>query len=236
MLIATKWWPLAKRASSIGKTIGTRLERLSPYGIDLHQVHQPWALATVAAQMNAMADLVAEKKIRTVGVSNFGAARMRKAHAVLAARGLPLVSNQMPYSLLDRRIESNGVLAAAKELGITLIAYSPLAQGILSGRFHDDPSRVGKLVGFRKHTPNFRAKALARSRPLVEELQKIARAHGATPSQVALSWLLTFHGDTVVAIPGASKRQQAEDNIGGATLALSPDELRRIDELSRPFL
>ena len=133
VVVATNWFPFPRFASSIVKTIGYRLTHLSPFGIDLHQVHQPFSLATVAAQANAMADLVQAGKTRTVGVSNFSAKRMRAFHDVLARRGVPLVSNQMQYSLLDRRIESNGVLAAAKELGITIIAYSPLAQGLLSG-------------------------------------------------------------------------------------------------------
>ncbi|HYH97953.1 aldo/keto reductase [Hyalangium sp.] len=233
VVVATKWLPLMRTASSIVKTIDQRLECLSPFAIDLHQIHQPFALATVEAQAQAMAELVQAGKIRTVGVSNFSAKRMRAAHAALARRGIPLVANQMPYSLLDRRIESNGVLAAAKELGITLIAYSPLAQGLLSGKFHDDPSLIRKSPGPRKFLPNFRAKGLERSRPLVEELRKIGAAHGATASQVALNWLAHFHGDTVVVIPGATKQRHAEENVGSMGFTLSQDELRRIDELSR---
>jgi aryl-alcohol dehydrogenase-like predicted oxidoreductase len=236
VVVATKWLPLLRTASSIVKTIDQRLACLSPFAIDLHQIHQPFALATVDAQAQAMAELVQAGKIRTVGVSNFSAKRMRAAHAALARRGIPLVANQMPYSLLDRRIESNGVLAAAKELGITLIAYSPLAQGLLSGKFHDDPSLIRKSPGPRKFLPNFRAKGLERSRPLVEELRKIAAAHGATPSQVALNWLAHFHGDTVVVIPGATKRRHAEENVGSMGFTLSQEELRRVDELSRQFL
>lgn len=235
VVVATKWMPVARRASNIGKTIGDRLSALSPFGIDLHQIHQPFAFDTVAAQAHAMADLVDAKKIRTVGVSNFSAKRMRKIHAALASRGVPLVSNQMQYSLLDRRIESNGVLDACKELGITLIAYSPLAQGLLSGKFHEDPSLIRQRVGPRKFLPNFRASGLERSRHLIEELRKIASAHGATPSQVALNWLASFHGDTVVVIPGATKRRHAEENTGSMGFTLSPNELSRIDELSRHY-
>jgi aryl-alcohol dehydrogenase-like predicted oxidoreductase len=236
VVIATKWLPLLRGASSIKKTIDERIACLSPFPIDLHQIHQPFALATVEAQANAMADLVEAKKIRTVGVSNFSAKRMRAAHAALARRGIPLVSNQMPYSLLDRKIESNGVLATAKELGITLIAYSPLAQGLLSGKFHDDPTLISKSPGPRKYLPSFRAQGLARSRPLVDELRKIAVAYGVTASQVALNWLLHFHGDTVVVIPGATKRRHAEENVGAMSFTLSREELNRIDELSRQFL
>ena len=235
VIVATKWQPFPRTASHIGKSIDERLSCLSPFPIDLHQIHQPFSLSTVAAQSNAMADLVQAGNIKTVGVSNFSAKRMRATHAALARRGVPLVSNQMQYSLLDRRIESNGVMAAAKELGITIIAYSPLAQGLLSGKFHEDPSLIKNRVGPRKFLPNFRPKAMERSRPLIEELRKIATAHGATPSQVALRWLIQFHGDTVVVIPGATKRRHAEENVGTQQLTLSPDELRRIDELSQHY-
>ena len=91
-------------------------------------------------------------------------------------------------------------------------------------------------MGPRKFLPSFRAKGLERSRPLVEELRKIAAAHGATPSQVALNWLARFHGDTVVVIPGATKRRHAEENVGSMGFTLSQEEMRRIDELSRQFL
>lgn len=233
VVIATKWWPAFRTASSIGATIGERLARLAPYGIDLHQVHQPIAISTVGAQMEAMADLVAAGRVRAVGVSNFSASRMRAAHRALAARGVPLVANQMPYSLLDRRIERNGVLAAAQELGVTVIAYSPLAQGVLSGKYHDHPAAIRAIAGPRKWRGFFRQRTLERSRPLVEALREIAVAHGATPAQVALAWLVTFLGETVVAIPGAVSPAQAVENAGALRLALSAADLSRLDGLSR---
>ena len=236
VLVATKWFPLFRTAGSIKATIDTRLSCLAPFGIDLHQVHQPAGFSSVEAEMAAMADLVAEKKIRAVGVSNFNAARMRRAHAALAARGLALASNQVRYNLLDRRIESNGTMAAAKELSVTIIAYSPLAQGVLTGAYHKDPGYVRARPGPRKMLRSFRAKGLERSRPLIEELTKIAAAHGATASQAALAWLCGFHGDTVVVIPGASRPNQAVENLGAMDLALSQRELEKIEELSRPSL
>ncbi len=232
-VVATKWWPALRSAHSISATIGERLAALAPYPIDLYQVHQWAGFSSVEAEMFAMARLVEEGKVRTVGVSNFGEARMRRAHGALASRSLPLASNQVKFSLLDRRAERNGVLAAAKELGVTLIAYSPLEQGILSGKYHDDPALARKLRGPRRFMPAFQKRGLARTRPLVQELQKIAAAHGASASQVALSWVVRFHGEAVVAIPGASRVKQVEENIGAQDLLLSPLELRRLDELSR---
>ena len=235
VIVATKWMPLLRTARSITTTIGERRSRLAPFGIDLHQVHQPIAFSTIRAQMNAMADLVEAGAVRTVGVSNFSERRMRRAHAALAARGLPLVSNQVRYSLLDRRIETNGVLAAARELGITIIAYSPLAQGILSGKFHRDPNLIRLRSGPRKWLGAFRRSGLERSRALVATLEEIAAAHGATPSQVALNWLAYAHGETVVVIPGATSVAQAEENGGCLGFTLTEAEFRRIDESSRQF-
>ncbi len=183
--------------------------------------------------MARMADLVEQKKIRTAGISNFNARQMRAAHAELAKRGIPLVSNQVQYSLLDRRIERSGVMDAAKELGITIIAFSPLAQGLLSGKFHLDPSALANLKRPRRMLPGFRPAGLQKTRPLILALNAIAERHQATIAQVALAWLLTFHGNTVVAIPGASSEKQAVSNAGAMKVQLTQDELREIDELSR---
>ncbi len=235
VVVATKWSPIFRRAKSIRSTIQERLGCLAPFAIELHQVHNPFGLSSVEAEMDAMADLVADKKIRAVGVSNFGAARMRRAHAALARRGLVLASNQMKYSLLDRHIESKGILAAARELGITIIAYSPLEQGLLTGKYHQDPEYVRKRPGPRKWMRRFRAGGLERSRPLVDELGSIAEAHGATPAQVALAWLYQFHPNVVV-IPGASRVDQAVENAGALELIPSQHEFNKLDQLSRQFL
>lgn len=235
VVVATKWMPLLRTAASITKTIAERRARLAPFDIDLHQIHHPIAFASTAAQMNAMADLVETGAIRTVGVSNFTARRMRKAHAALARRGLPLVSNQMRYSLVHRGIETNGVLDAARELGITIIAYSPLAQGLLSGKYHRDQNLIRARSGPRKWLPDFRRGALERSRPLVAALDEVAAAHGATASQVALNWLVHAHGETVVVIPGATSVEQARENAGSLGFTLTVEESLRLDELSRRF-
>jgi aryl-alcohol dehydrogenase-like predicted oxidoreductase len=235
VVVATKWSPILRTAESIHSTIGQRLSCLAPFAIDLHQVHNPLGFSSVEAEMRAMADLVAEGKIRAIGVSNFGASRMRRANAALAGRGLTLVSNQVKYSLLDRRVESDGTLAAARELGITIIAYSPLAQGLLTGKYHRHPEYVRTRPGPRKWMGSFRSRGLRRSRPLIEELGKIAEAHGATAGQVALAWLCQFHQDLVVAIPGASRVEQAVENRGALELTLSLRELDTVDRLSRQF-
>jgi aryl-alcohol dehydrogenase-like predicted oxidoreductase len=109
IIVATKWWPMFRFASNILKTINKRIEALSPYPIDLYQVHQPWGFSNEKAEMEAMARLVKEHKIRYVGVSNFSAAQMRLAWETLQKHDINLVSNQVRYNLLDRKIESNGI-------------------------------------------------------------------------------------------------------------------------------
>ena len=233
VVIATKWSPVLRKASSIIKTYPTREKHLAPFEIDLFQVHLPVSLSSVEAQMNAMADLLDEKKIKAVGVSNFSEERMRRAHRALSARGYSLASNQVRYSLLDRRIESNGVLDAAKELGISIIAYSPLARGILSGKFHKNPEITHKLPLIRRRNIRY---DVEKSRELVELLETISSHYGVSESQIALAWLINYHGDTVVAIPGASRAEQAIENYGAPGLKLKQDEMDRIEQLSRYFI
>jgi len=237
VVVATKWFPMGRTAGNIPKNVEVRLGFLDGYAIDLFQVH--WhigCLSSYAAQMEAMAGLVEQKKIRSVGISNFKAKGMRTCHAALQRRGVPLASNQVRYSILDRRIEGNGVLEAAKELGVTIIAYSPLAQGLATGKFHDDPKLIKRRVGPRKWMSGFRGRGLEKSRPVIDALREIAARHQASPSQVGLNWLASFHGETVVVIPGATKVKQAQDNVGALGFTLSSDELTRLDEVSRPFI
>jgi aryl-alcohol dehydrogenase-like predicted oxidoreductase len=237
VVVATKWLPILKTAGNIPRTIGTRIECLQPYPIDLFQVHIPWSVSSVAAQMREMAKLVRAGKARAVGVSNFSATRMAKAAAALEGEGLPLASNQVLINLLDRRIETNGVLETARRLGVTLIAYSPLAQGILTGRYHDDPSRVRSLPYGRRSRLSpaswaLTPRGLARAAPLIDELRRVAEAHGSSVAQVALAWLVTHYGDTVVAIPGASRPEQATASAGAMELDLTIEEMSRIDAIS----
>jgi len=228
--IATKWLPLLRTAGNIPRTIDKRLHHLDGYPIALYQVHLPWSFSSPEAEMAAMADLVKAGKVSSVGVSNFNAGQMRRAQAALEKRGLTLASNQVHYSLLQRDIERNGVLATAKELGVTIIAYTPLETGLLSGIYHKDPATL-------KQKPFARRMSLRRqiesSRPLVEALEEIAARYEATAAQVALNWLIHFHGETVVTIPGASKVTHAEQAAGAMSFKLSAEELARLDELSR---
>ena len=234
VLITTKWAPVLRRASNITRTVDSRLATLQGYPIDLYQIHFPYgSLSGRAAQVRAMADLAREHKISAVGVSNYSARQMEQASDVLRSQGLALASNEVQISLLHRKIERNGVLEAARRLGITLIAYTPLRSGILTGKFHDDPSRMRAVPAMQRRVLGLTGKALARTLLLIDELRDIARAYGATPSQVALAWLVQYYGDAVVAIPGASKPRQAEESAGAMNLRLTDKELARLDEASR---
>jgi aryl-alcohol dehydrogenase-like predicted oxidoreductase len=235
VVVATKWTPVLRKAKSIPGTIGNRLKNLGGFRIDLYQIHNPLSVSGVKAQMAAMARLVDEGKIRYVGVSNFGAKRMVQAHKLMTGIGRGVVSNQVHYSLIHRKIESSGVLDAAREHGISIIAYSPLEQGILTGRFHDDPRHIRKLSWVRRHRGPFRPKGLARSRPVIDALREIGARHAATAAQVALAWIVQFSGETVVAISGATKAAQAKDNAGALNIRLTKDELDHLDRVSAGF-
>ncbi|ULO10447.1 aldo/keto reductase [Paenibacillus sp. 19GGS1-52] len=230
--IATKWWPLMRTAKSITSTIEERLRCLGGRTIDLYQIHQPFSLSSIASEMKAMAGLVKAGKIRYVGVSNYSAKQMVQAHKLLKEYDLTLVSNQVKYNLLDRSIDRNGVMDAAKERGISIIAYSPLQQGILTGRFHKDPAQISSISRMRRMQSGLNEKSMARSRPLIDSLVTLGNKYDATAGQVALNWLIHYHGNTVVAIPGASKVRHAEENIGAMTFQLNKEELEHLNEAS----
>ena len=231
VLIATKWWPAFRFASNISKTINGRISTLDPYPIDLYQVHQPWSFSGEKSEMEAMAELVKRKLIKAVGVSNFNAQKMKNSWETLQKSGIPLASNQVRYNLLDRKIESNGVMDLAKKLGITIIAFSPLAQGLVSGKFHDNPGLL-KNIGLRKYSPQFKPEGLEKSRPVIVLLKELADKYSVTPSQVALNWLIHFNGDTVVAIPGATKEIHVKENSGAMSFRLSDEDMLRLDNVS----
>ena len=138
----------------------------------------------------------------------------------------------MEYSLLNRKIESDGVLAAARELGVTIVAYTPLGYGLLTGKYHRNPALFRQAASFRKRMLK---KMLEPTRPLVEAMEEIGKKYDATPGQVALNWVIHFHGESVVAIPGATKVEHARQSAGAMSFELTADELARLDELSHAF-
>ena len=230
VLITTKWRPFLRTAKNIPISVEDRLRFLGGYSISNFMIHQPMSFSSPEEEMNAMADLVEAGKIRSVGVSNFSAERMRRAHAALAKRGLPLAVNQVYFSLLHRDIEKNGVLETAKELGVTIIAYTPLERGLLTGKYHKHPEALEQKSWIWRTSLK---RGIERTRPLIAIMDEMAENHNATIGQVALNWVINFAGDTVVTIPGATKVYQAQEAAGTMKFILSADELARLDEASR---
>ena len=230
-IIATKWSSYLRFAGNIKKTIQERLDKLSPYSIGLYQIHNPKSFSSPKAEMNAMADLVKDGKIRAVGVSNFNSDQMRVAQDTLEKRGLGLASNQLHYNLLNRKIEFNGVLETARGLGISLIAWAPLESGILTGKFHKNPEILTRIPAVRRKRLE---KQLEASRSVIEVLNEIASKYGSEPAQVALAWLIQ-QGEDIVAIPGATRIGHVLESIGAMKLQLSKEDIARLDKVSRIF-
>ena len=225
VLIASKFpGGFSFKAEDLPKELDASLARLGRNTIDLYQHHFPSSRVSIPKLMEQLANAVEAGKIKTVGVSNYSAGQMREAHAALAKRGIPLASNQVEYSLLHRQPETNGVLDACRELGITLIAYSPLAGGALTGKY----SATQRAGGLRRFLPNFSKRAMEAVQPVVALLRQIGERYSKTPSQVALRWLI--ENPIVLPIPGAKNSKQAIENAGALTFSLTAEE---IESLSR---
>ncbi|NHI88099.1 MAG: aldo/keto reductase [Candidatus Thorarchaeota archaeon] len=229
VVISTKWFPILKRAKSMRKSARKSIERLAPYPIGLYIIHMPYSVSSVKTQMKEMANLFESGLIRAIGVSNFSKSRMIKAHEALEEWGIPLAANQMQFSLLHRNIETNGVLEAAKDLGVTIIAYTPLGQGVLTGNLHHSPTLLHYMPRLRRSRLS---RQLEKTHALIETLESIACEHEAKAAQIALSWTTTYHGDTIVAIPGASKTYQAEQNAKAMRIQLTSEQKEAISSIS----
>lgn len=224
VLIATKFPPgVFSRPQDFPEALARSLARLHRDTIDLFQHHFPSRRMPIPTVMGLMADAVEAGKSKAVGVSNYSADQMRLAHAELAKRGIPLASNQVQYSLLNRTPEVDGVLAACRELGVTLIAYSPMAGGALTGKYTID----SKARGLRRFLPRFRRKGMEALQPVVELLREIGDRHSMSPSQVALRWLLETEG--VLPIPGAKNAKQAASNAASLLFTLTPAEVEALN-------
>ena len=230
VLIATKFPPsLLSRTEDLPQALDASLARLGRRSVDLYQHHFPTGRVSIPDLMRLMADAVEAGKIKAVGVSNYTAEQMRLAHATLAQRGIPLASNQVEYSLLHRQPEVNGVLDACRELGVTLIAYQPLASGALTGKY----VAGARPTGLRRFMPTFRGKRLEAVAPVVALLREIGERYAKTPAQVALRWLI--ENDMVLPIPGAKNARQASDNAGALTFRLTPAEIDALDQATRAW-
>lgn len=224
VLVATKFFPWPWRFSKgfIPRALKVSLERLGLESVDLYQIHWPSPIISPETMMEGMVECVKQGLTRTVGVSNFWEKRMLRAYSTLAQHGIPLASNQLPYSLLNREVEKRGVLARCKELGVRLIAYSPLEQGLLTGKYSVDNPPPG--VRSSGH-----AETLKKLPPVIKALQEVAQNHGKTISQVALNWVIC---KGALPIPGAKNPLQAQENAGGAGWRMTDEEVAQLDEVT----
>lgn len=225
VLVATKFfpWPWRFLKGSIPRALKGSLERLGLESVDLYQIHWPSPLMTPETMMEGMVECVKQGLTRTVGVSNFGQKRMIRAYTTLARHGIPLASNQVHYSLLSREVEKNGTLARCKELGIRLIAYSPLEKGLLTGKYSPENPPPGVRASQY-------AQLITKIAPVIKLMQVIGVSHGnKTVAQVALNWLIC---KGALPIPGAKNFVQAEQNAGGAGWQLTEDEVAQLDAIT----
>lgn len=225
-VIATKFAPLPYRfsARSLLKALDKSLERLGIETIDLYQIHFPNPILKIDTLMDTLAETVKAGKVRRVGVSNYGADQMQRAHDRLASHGVSLASNQVEYSLLQRAPETNGVLEVSRDLGVTLIAYSPIAQGLLTGKYGpgDRPSGLVRRMGRA-----FGEQNLKKIEPVVNILREIGEAHNKQPAQVALNWLITQRN--AFPIPGAKNEHQARQNAGALGWEITAEEAEKME-------
>lgn len=229
VLIATKIipWPWRFNKRAVLRALQGSLTRLNVESVDLYQVHFPLPLMRFDAIMEGLAECVKSGMTRTVGVSNFGQSRMLAAYSSLARYGVPLASNQVPYSLLNRDVEKNGTLARCKELGIRMIAYSPIEKGLLGGKY----SAENPPPGSRSRTY---ARILPKLQPLLKLMTIIGQDHGGkSNAQVALNWTIC---KGTLPIPGAKNAAQAQENAGALGWRLTEEEMARLDVASDAVL
>eukprot|EP00899_Mesostigma_viride_P002216 jgi/Mesvir1/11996/Mv00302-RA.1 len=226
--VATKFAPLPWRTSSgsVVDALRASLARMKRESVDLYMIHWPGlevlGMGPNKAYLQGLVDCHRLGLAKAVGVSNFNANRLRDAHKFLADKGVVLACNQVQYSLLYRRPETNGVADACQDLGVTLMAYSPLAQGLLTGKFADGSV---KPVGPRSSV--FTEDRLRLVDPVLAKLRSIGAAHGGkTPAQVALNWCMA---KGTLPIPGVKNPRQAQECAGALGWKLTQEEVAELD-------
>jgi len=229
VLIATKFFPFPWRflGSPVPGALKNSLERLGVESVDLYQIHWPSPLISVDRMMDGMAECVKSGMTRTVGASNFNQTQMLAAYSALARQKIPLASNQVHYSLLNRKVEKNGLMARCSELGIRLIAYSPLEKGLLTGKYNAENPPPGTRA--RTYT-----NILPKIDPLIRLMTNIGQDHGGkSNAQVALNWTIC---KGALPIPGAKNLKQAQENTGALGWKLTEEEVAKLDEISDQIL
>ncbi len=221
VFVATKLMPIMPTPARIVRAADASRKRLRMERMDLYQIHWPNPVVPIGTQMKGMQQVRERGMAQHLGVSNFGLALWQKAERHL---GSPVVSNQVQYNLLRRGAEK--LLPWAQANKRIVIAYSPLAQGMLSGKYSADNAPGG----CRKMNTAFTRAGIEAAQPLIAALREIAKAHSATPAQIALAWVI--HHPNVIAIPGARNVAQLEQNVAAAQISLSESEFERLNATS----
>ncbi|KAF7001164.1 hypothetical protein CFC21_016887 [Triticum aestivum] len=224
--IATKFAALPWRfgRGSVISALKGSLSRLGVSSVESYQLHWPGIWGN-EGYLDGLADAYEQGLVKSVGVSNYSEKRLRDAHERLKKRGVPLASNQVNYSLIYRNPEENGVKAACDELGITLIAYSPIAQGALTGKY--TPANPPTGPRGRIYTSDF----LSKLQPLINKIREIGGSYDKTPTQVVLNWLICQ--GNVVPIPGAKNAEQAREFAGALGWLLTEQEVEELRSMAR---
>ena len=225
-LIATKFMPFPWRLGkgALRRALRASLKRLGLERIDLYQIHWPLPPVPIETWMDALADAVDDGLVRMVGVSNYSVEQMRRAADALSKRGIRLASNQVEYSLIQRAPERAGLFDLCRDLGVTLIAYSPIGMGMLTGKYTPDAPPKGARA--RRYS----RERLAAIQPLIDLLREIGEAHGGkTSAQVAINWTIC---KGAVPIPGAKNADQARANAVVMGWRLTVDEVAALDKAS----
>lgn len=225
LCVATKFWPMPWRflKGQLVSALRASLERLGLPRVDLYQVHSPRTIIPVETWAEGLGDAVHAGLTRAVGVSNYNADEMRRAYVALKKCGVHLASNQVHYSLLNRKVEKNGLLANCRELGITLIAYSPLEKGLLTGKY--TPEHIPPGMRARMYSAAY----VGRIQPLIAELRRLGEIYGKNPGQIALNWAMS---KGVLVIPGAKNGRQARENAGALGWDLAPGDIADLERIS----
>jgi aryl-alcohol dehydrogenase-like predicted oxidoreductase len=225
VVVATKFFPIPYRftKNSVVRALRGSLERLGMEHVDLYQLHWPSPVVSIDIYVEGLALAVQSGIARNVGVSNYNIDQMERASKVLTRHGISLASNQVEYNLLERKVERSGLLELCKKTGVRLIAYSPLAMGLLTGKYTTETPPPGPRG--RKYTA-----ILKELPPLIALMTEIGKGHGEkTPSQVALNWVMCKGG---LPIPGAKTAKQAEQNVGAIGWRLTPEEVKALEDAS----
>jgi aryl-alcohol dehydrogenase-like predicted oxidoreductase len=211
------------RPDYVARACDASLRRLGVETIDLYYLHRLDPEVPVEDTVGAMAELVRAGKVRYLGLSEVGPLTLRRAHAVH-----PIAAVQSEYSLWTRDPDDSGIHRACHDLGVTLVAFSPLGRGFLTGAIRT-PADFDK-DDMRREQPRFQGENFARNLQLVDELKKLARKRDCTPAQLALAWVLS-RGDHVIPIPGTRHVRNLEDNLGALSITLSPSELSSLEAI-----